>query len=100
MKRLRTRRFYHALYGALGFSALFLAWFGLFGQKLAVAHFEGIANMVFGVFVLAAASFLVFCFFPYFKGDRRWYSISALLTLVFCVGTALLWQVSGTAVAL
>ena len=46
MKRLRTRRFYHALYGALGFSALFLAWFGLFGQKLAVAHFEGIANLI------------------------------------------------------
>ena len=99
MKKLRTRRFHHALYGSLGFSALFLGWFMLFGQRLAAAHFDGIAGAVFGVFVIAAASFLAFCFFPYFRGDRRWYSISALLTLVFCIGTAMLWQVSGTVVA-
>lgn len=98
MKKLRTKRFYKVLYGTLGFSALFLGWFLLFGEKLAVSHFHGVADAVFGVFVLAAISFLAFCFLPYFRGDKRWYSISALLTVVFCIGAAMLFRVSGTVV--
>ena len=100
MKRLRTRHFYIALYSALGFSAIFLGWFALFGRRLALTHFDGIMDIVLAVFVLAAASFLAFCFVPYFRGDRRWYSISALLTVVFLTGAAMLWQVPGTAVSL
>ncbi len=100
MKKLRTRRFYVALYCALGFSALFLAWFALFGAKMAVSHGNGVVDAVFSVFVLAAGSFLAFCFLPYFKGDRRWYSISALLTVVFCIGAAMLFRIPGLAVAM
>lgn len=98
MKKLRTRYFQIAFSTVLGCSALFLGWMLLFGKRLAITHFDGLADAVFAVFGLAAASFLAFCFVPYFRGDRRWYSISALLTLVFCVGTAMVWQITGTAV--
>ena len=100
MKKLRTRYFQITLLIALGFSALFLGWMLLFGKRLALTHFDGIADAVFGVFGLATASFLAFCFIPYFRGDRRWYSISALFTLVFCLGSAMMWQITGTAVVL
>ena len=100
MKRLRTRHFRIALCSVLGFSAIFLGWFALFGRKLALTHFDGIMDVVLAVFVLAAASFLAFCYVPYFRGDRRWYTISALLTVVFFVGAAMLWQVPGTVVTL
>ncbi len=92
MKKLRTRYFQIAFFGVLAASVIFLGWIFLFGKKLALTHFSGIADAVFVVFALAMASFLAFCFIPYFRGDRRWYSISALLTLVFCVGTAMVWQ--------
>ena len=98
MKKLRTRRFWTTLYSALGFSALFLGCFLMFGQKLAAEHFSSMTNAVLGVFALAAGSFFAFCFLPYFQGDRRWYSISALLTVVFCIGSAMLWQAAGTVV--
>ena len=100
MKKLRTRRFWTTLYSAIGFSALFLGWFLLFGQRLAAAHFSSVANAVIAVFALAAGSFFAFCFLPYFQGDRRWFSISALLTVVFCIGSGMLWQTAGTAVIL
>ena len=100
MKARRTRWFRYTLFSALGFSALFLGWFVLFGRRLAPSHFWGVTGAVFAVLGLAAMSFLVFCFLPYFRGDRRWYSISALLTVVFTLGVALLWQVPGTAVSL
>ena len=93
MKTLRTRYFRLTLRLVLGFSALFLGWFALFGRRLAQTYFDGITDVVFSIFGLAAASFLIFCFVPYFRGDRRWYSISALLTVVFFVGAAMLWQV-------
>ena len=98
MKKLRTRHFYMTLYIALGFSVLFLGWLLVFGEKMAQAHFEGVSQALLLLFGLAAASFLVFCFAPYFRGDRRWYSISTVLTLAFCVGSAMLWSMSGTAV--
>ena len=93
MKRIRTRCFNMTLGIAGGASALFLIWFATLGKTLARTHFQGVADVVFSVLVLAAASFLAFSFLPYFHGDRRWYSISALLTLVFFVGAAMLWQV-------
>ena len=70
----------------------------LFGKQLAETHFMGMSEVMLSVFALAAASFLIFCFVPYFQGDRRWYSISTILTLSFCIGSAMLWQFSGTAV--
>ncbi len=100
MKKIRTRHFKIALSVSLASSALFLLWFAIFGVRLAQTHFQGMADAVFAVLVLAAASFLGFCFFPYFRGDKRWYSISALLTVVFLVGAAMLWQVPPTAVTL
>ncbi len=98
MRTMRTRHFRIALYAALGFSALFLGWFFLFGRQLAITHFKSITDVVFSVLALAAGSFLAFCFLPYFQGERRWYSISALLTAVFLVGAVMLWQVPGAAV--
>ena len=92
MKKRRTRHFKITLWTVTGVGALFLGWFALFGRSLAVSHFKGVADSVFAVMALAVGSFLLFSFYPYFHGDRRWYSISALLTLVFFVGTAMLWQ--------
>ena len=93
MKAIRTRQFKLALYTSFATSALFLVWFVAFGLKLAQTNFRGIADCVFAVLILAALSFIVFCFVPYFRADRRWYSISALFTAVFLVGAAMLWQV-------
>ena len=93
MKRRRTRCFKWTLGVAGGASALFLIWVAAFGKALARTHFSGVADVVFSVLVMAAASFVAFSFLPYFHGDRRWYSISAMLTVVFFVGAAMLWQV-------
>ena len=93
MRRIRTRRFHLTLRAAFGFSALFLAWLFLFGKSLATSHFTEISYCVFSVLVIAAASFLAFCFIPYFHGDKRWFAIPALLTVVFLAGTVVLWQV-------
>ncbi len=98
MKKLRTRHFHMALYASTLLSGLFLGWFLLFGEKLAQTHFQGLSDALLVLFALAAASFLVFCFVPYFRGDHRWYSVSTILTLAFCIGSAMLWNMSGTAV--
>ena len=98
MKRLRTRHFYMTFYSALGLSVLFLGWLLLFGKKMAQAHFMGVSQALLLMLGLAAASFLTFCFAPYFRGDKRWYSVSTVLTLAFRVGSAMLWSMSGTAV--
>jgi hypothetical protein len=98
MKKLRTRHFHIALYTSLSFSILFLVCFVLIGNKMAETHFTGMSEALLWLFGMAAASFLVFCFVPYFRGDHRWYSVSTILTLAFCIGSALLWQMSGTVV--
>ena len=98
MKKLRTRHFYITLWSSLGLSGLFLGWFLLFGEKMAQTHFKGMSDALMVLFGLAAASFLTFCFAPYFRGDRRWYSVSTVLTAAFCIGSAMLWSMSGTAV--
>lgn len=98
MKTLRTRYFKITLFTVLGLSALFLGFLLLFGRRLAVSNLSGVASPLLAVFALATASFLAFCFLPYFHGDRRWYVISGVLTLVFCFGAALLWQATGTVV--
>ncbi|MBQ8431811.1 MAG: hypothetical protein IJX28_02900 [Clostridia bacterium] len=93
MQKIRTRHFFKTLRISAGISALFLVWIALFGKGLAQQHFQVLTDAVFAVMLLAAGSFLLFSFFPYFKGDRRWYSISALLTVTFLIGTRLLWQI-------
>ncbi len=99
MKKMRTKYFKMTLGGAIGFSVLFLGWFLLFGRMVAVSHFGGVQSCVFAVLGLAAVSFLIFSFLPYFHGDKRWYSISALLVAVFFAGSAMLWQIAPAAMA-
>lgn len=96
MKKRRTHQFKVTLSTVSAVSLLFLAWFALFGKKLAQTNFQGVTDAVFSVMVLATVSFLAFSFLPYFRGDKRWYSISVLLTFVFFVGTAMLFGVSTT----
>ena len=93
MQKVRTRYFFYTLHSVLGFSALFLGWFIFFGRRLAETHFRSMTELVFSILALAVASFLAFVFLPFFKGDKRWFVISALLTAVFFCGTAILWQV-------
>ncbi len=92
MQKRRTKHFKITLWTAIAFSALFLLWFSIFGTKLAASHLEGILDAVVAVMGLAAGSFLLFSFMPYFRGDKRWYSISALFTAVFFIGAMMLWQ--------
>lgn len=100
MKKLRTRHFYITLYSTLALSGLFLGWFLLFGKRLATTNLSGMSDALIVLFGLAAISFLIFCFVPYFRGDRRWYSVSTIWALAFCIGSAMLWNMSGTAVGL
>ena len=93
MKKIKTQRFFKSLYIALGASAAFLLWMLVFGKNLAVHHFNGVTAGVFSVLAIAAVSFLAFCFFPYFQGDKRWFSIPSLLTVTFFVSASMLWQV-------
>lgn len=91
MRRIRSRRFHITLRAVIGASVLFLIWLAVFGRRLAASHFSGVTDCVFAVFGLAAFSFLLFCFFPYFRGDRRWFGISGVLTAVFFVSASMLW---------
>lgn len=93
MKKIKTRQFLKAFYTSLGISAVFLLWMAAFGCRLAMDHFDGVTVGVFAFLALAAISFLAFSFVPYFHGDKRWFAIPSLLTVVFFTGTAMLWQV-------
>jgi len=93
MKKIKTRQFLKALYVSLGFSAAFLLWMMIFGRGLAIQYFDSITYCVFAILALATLSFVVFCFVPYFRGDKRWFAIPSVLTVAFVVGTAILWQV-------
>ncbi len=94
MKKRKNKQFKYTLFGVAGAGLAFLGWVALFGKTLAAQHFQVIAALVFAVMAIAAFSFLIFSFFPYFRGDTRWYTIPALLTVVFFAGTGMLWQVS------
>ncbi len=92
MKKIRTRNFFLTLKIVLGFSAAFLLFMLMLGQRLAAEHFDDMAMGAFSVFAVASMSFLAICFLPYFKGDRRWFSIPAILTSVFFVSLVILWN--------
>ena len=93
MKGLKTKPFFRSLYASIVFSVLFLAGIVLFGKELAALCFDGVALSLFAVMGIAVLSFVAFCFVPYFHGDRRWFVIPSMLTVVFFIGTALIWQV-------
>ena len=92
MKKIRTRNFFLTLKIVLGFSVAFLMFLLVLANRLASTHFDDMAMVAFSVFAVAAMSFLAFCFLPYFKGDRRWFSIPAILTSVFFVSLIILWN--------
>lgn len=92
MRKKRTRRFHITLRVVMGFSALFLLLLTLFGKQLAPQYFSLLTGSVFFVFVMAVSSFLAICFAPYFHGDKRWFAIPALLTVLFFMSTVLLWR--------
>ncbi|MBE6601450.1 MAG: hypothetical protein E7637_02950 [Ruminococcaceae bacterium] len=92
MKKRRTRYFRLTLLFAGLISCAFLVVLWLFGTQLAALSLMALIDSVFVLSGLAAASFLIFSFFPYFQGDRRWYAISALLTVAFFVGGAIVWR--------
>ena len=96
MLQRKTHYFKVTLGAVTGLSALFLIILALFGKALAAAHFQGITDCVFAVMALAVGSFLLFSFLPYFQGEKRWYSISALLTAVFFASAVMLWQATLT----
>ena len=76
----------------MGIGGAFLLFMLIFGRSIAAQNFDVLIGCVFTILCLAAVSFLVFCFLPYFHGDRRWFAIPSLLTAVFMVGTAMMWQ--------
>ena len=98
MQRRRTQQFKITFLSVSTAATLFLAWLAMFGMKLAATHFRGVLDAVFSVMMLATVSFLAFSFLPYFNGDKRWYSISALLTVVFFVSAVMLWSAPLTGV--
>lgn len=76
----------------MGIGGAFLLFMLIFGRSIAASNFDLLLGCVFAVLGLAALSFLIFSFLPYFHGDRRWFAIPTLLTAVFMIGTAMLWQ--------
>ena len=93
MKKRRTHQFKITFWSVGAASATFLLWIALFGKTLAQTSFRSVADAVFTVMALAVGSFLAFSFLPYFHGEKRWYSISALLTIVFFVGAGVLFSI-------
>ena len=93
MKKIRTRQFFKTLYTSMGIGGAFLLFLLIFGRNIAAQNFDVLTACVFSILGLAALSFLVFSFLPYFHGDRRWFAIPSLFTVVFMLSTAMLWQV-------
>ena len=92
MKKIRTIQFYKTLYTSIGVGGAFLIFLLIFGRSIAAQNFDVLTGCVFSILGLAALSFLIFSFLPYFQGDRRWFAIPTLLTAVFMLSTAMLWQ--------
>lgn len=92
MKKIRTKQFFKALYTSMGVGAAFLLFILIFGRSIAAQNFDVLMGCVFAILGIATVCFLVFSFLPYFRGDRRWFAIPTLLTTVFVLGTAMLWQ--------
>ncbi len=92
MKSIRTRRFRGALLTASVFSALFLVLIAAFGKQLVPQYFSILLGAVFFVLILATASFLAICFAPYFRHEKRWFAIPAMLTVLFFISAVWIWR--------
>ena len=100
MQKRRTQHFKMTLAIAVATSCLLLFVLAISGKYFTSGSLGFLVNCIFAVLGLAATSFLVFSFVPYFRGDRRWYSISALLTLAFFIGAGMIWQSPGAGMML
>ncbi len=100
MQKRRTHHFKVTLSIVTGASSLLLLILAMFGSSFTIDSLDVLINCIFTVLGLAAASFLMFSFVPYFRGDKRWYSISALLTVAFFIGTAIIWRVPAVGMVL
>ena len=99
MQKRRTQHFKVTLFLAVLASCLVIAALAFFGN--ASSDVLGyLVNCIFVVLGMAGISFLVFSFVPYFRGDSRWYSISALLTVAFFIGAGMLLQNPGMGMVL
>lgn len=92
MKRKRTRYFKISLRAVLLFAAGFLLFLLTLGRQIAKAHFDSMAGLIFSVLALSIASLFAFVYVPFFWGDKRWYAIPGILTVVFFCGASILWQ--------
>lgn len=98
MKAIRTRYYKMTMCGVSIFCALYLTVFAILTRKLCPAGgIDGAAAALFCLIALATMSFLLFCFQPFFKGDRRWFSVSGVLTVSFFIGSMVLFQTPITA---
>ena len=93
MKGIKTKHFLRSFFASVGVCVIFLGWLCTFGKDLAVRYFDGVMGCLLALMGVATLSFVAFCFVPYFHGDKRWFAIPSLLTVVFFIGTAVLWQV-------
>lgn len=93
MKRKRTRYFHHSMKIACAISGAFLFFLLTVGKEIAKTHFSSMAAVTFSILALSALCLFVFLSLPFFKGDRRWYAIPGLFTVVFFCGAAILWGV-------
>ena len=92
MKRKRTRCFKISLKAVSLFGMAFLLFLLTIGKEIAKAHFESMAGLTFSVLALSMISLFAFIYIPFFRGDRRWYAISGILSTIFFFGASILWR--------
>ena len=93
MKRKRTRYFKLSLKAVSLFGIAFLLFLLTFGKQIALSHFEGMAGLTFSILALSLISLFVFVYIPFFRGDKRWYAISGILSTIFFFGASILWTI-------
>lgn len=94
MRSNRNTGFRKAVTTVLAASAVLLGVLLLFGKRIAGVSMVILYIPVFAWLAAAAFSFLLFSFLPDFQSDRRWYLIPGILTVVFLIGSAILWTVA------
>lgn len=92
MKRKRTRYFKLSLKAVSLFGIAFLLFLLTAGKQIALSHFESMAGVTFSILALSLVSLFVFVYLPFFRGDKRWYAISGILSTVFFFGASILWR--------
>ena len=92
MKRKRTRYFRHSMKLVCALGGAFLLFLLTAGKEIAKNHFGGMAALTFSILAISVLCLFAFVYFPFFKGDRRWYAIPGVLTFVFFCGASILWR--------